>query len=67
MQAFFCFFMFFFVFLKSNSITFRFSLTWRHTNYRTIKSFPLYLQKSKRNEKQTHETSEVATQRYSAK
>ena len=38
-------------FLKPNSITFRFSLTWRHTNYRTIKFFPLYLQNPKNKRK----------------
>ena len=30
-------------FLKSNSLTFRFSLTWRDTKYQTIKFFSLYL------------------------
>ena len=40
-KAFFCFFMFFtLTILKSNSIKFRFSLTWRHTNYQTIKFSP---------------------------
>ena len=38
----FCFFMFFaLTFLNSNSITFCFTLTWRHTNYDRIKFFPL--------------------------
>ena len=52
-----------------NSITFRFSfsLTLRHTNYQTIKFLRLYLQDSRRNEKQIHETSGAATQRFSAK
>ena len=53
-QAFFvslCFFAL--TFFKSNSITFRFSLslTWRLTNYQTIKFLRLYLQNSKRNKK----------------
>ena len=48
----FCFFFFFVrTFLKSNSITFCFSVTWRHTNYQTIKFFPHSLQNSKRNKK----------------
>ena len=50
-QAFFissCFFEL--TFLKSNSITFRFSLTERHTTYQTVEFFWLYLQNSKRNE-----------------
>ena len=54
-QAFFvsvCFFVL--MLFRSNSVTFRFSLssTWPHTNYQTMKFLPLYLQNSKRNEKQ---------------
>ena len=53
-QAFFgslCFFAL--TFFKSNLITFCFSLslTWRHTNYETIKFLRLCLQNSNRNEK----------------
>ena len=62
-QAFFvslCFFAL--MFFKSNSTTFRFSLslTWRHTHYQTIKFLRLYLQNSKR-KKQINEISEAAT------
>ena len=63
----FCFFMFFaLTFLKSNSITFCFTLTWRHTNYDTIKFF-LLIQKIIKEKKVNNETSEATTQRFSTK
>ena len=36
---------------ESNAIIFRFSLTWHHTKYQTMKFYLLYLQNAKRNEK----------------
>ena len=49
-----CFFMFFRTndfHVKLDNISFLWTLTWRHTNYQTIKFRRLYLQYSKRNEK----------------